>query len=213
MRSFHVTLLSLLLSVSCIAQDTLQVFDHGHLEGDKYVNAFFDLQLELPKDWVVQSQEQVDLIMKTGREMVAGDDANLKAVVKASEVNTAQLITAFQYELGTAVDYNPGFMLIAENLVMAPGIKNGHDYLFHARRLMQSIQIQYDHLDEEFDHQVINNIDFYTLNASFSMNGMQIKQVYYATTKNGFSVVGIISFINDDQRELLLKVINSIKSI
>ena len=39
--------------------------------------------------------------------------------------------------------------------------------------------------------------------------GLNIKQVYYSTIQNGFSMSTIISFINDEQKNELEKVINS----
>jgi hypothetical protein len=39
----------------------------------------------------------------------------MKAIVEASKIISANLLAVFHYEVGTLVEYNPGFMLIAEN--------------------------------------------------------------------------------------------------
>jgi hypothetical protein len=184
-------------------------FDYGHTENNKYLNSFFGLGLTLPDNWIVQTKEQTENLSKKGKDLVAGDDKNLKAIINASEVNTANLLAVFQYEVGAAVDYNPSFMLVAENLNNAPGIKTGSDYLFQARKLLKQSQVQYSYIDEEFKIEIKNSQEFYTMNCSIDYMGYKISQVYYSTIKDGFCLSAIISFINDEQKNNLEKIVNS----
>jgi hypothetical protein len=186
-------------------------FDYGRVENSKYVNSFFDLEMTLPPDWSVQTQEQLEHLTNAGKELVAGDDERMQAVLKASEINTANLLAVYQYELGSPVDYNPSIMLIAENIQRASGVRTGGDYLFHSRKLLEQSQMKYDHLDKEFEKEVINGLDFYKMNAEMSYMGVTFKQVYYSTVLKGFSFNAIISFANDEQKSDLLKFIHSIK--
>ena len=186
-------------------------FDYGHVENSMYINSFFGLKLQLPSDWVVQTKEQTENLAKKGKELVAGDDKNMKAVIDAAEVNSANLLAVFKYEVGAAVEYNPNFMLVAENLKNAPGIKNGSDYLFQTRKLMKQSQIKYDFIDEEFKKEIINNQEFFLMNCSINYMGLNIKQKYYSTIQNGFCLSAIISFINDEQENDLERIINSIE--
>jgi hypothetical protein len=39
--------------------------------------------------------------------------------------------------------------------------------------------------------------------------GLEIKQIYYSTVLKGFSFNVIVSYISDEQKEILLKSINS----
>lgn len=75
--------------------------------------------------------------------------------------------------------------------------------------MLKQSQIQYDYIDDEFKKEVINNQEFYLMNLSINYMGLNIKQVYYSTIQNGFSMNTIISFINDEQKNELEKVINS----
>ena len=184
-------------------------FDYGHMEDNKYINSFFSLELQLPDGWVVQSKEQTENITNLGKDLIAGDDKNLKAVLDASEVNSANLLTVFKQELGAAVDYNPSFMLVAENLKNAPGIKNGSDYLFQTRKLLQQSQMEFEHMDEEFTRETVNNLVFDTMNCSINYMGFVIHQKYFSTIQNGFSISAIISFIDEDQKKELEQVVNS----
>jgi hypothetical protein len=144
-----------------------------------------------------------------GKDLVAGEDKNLESVIKASEINSANLLAVFQYELGSAVEYNPNIMIVAENVTNAPGIKNGSDYLFQSRRFLKQSQIQYDYLSEEFDNEMINGTEFYKMDAHMNYMGLEIKQVYYSTITSGFSFIVIVSYVNDDQKKVLLETINS----
>ena len=195
--------------VSCGPREKPTDFDYGHTENNKYINSFFELELTLPDQWIVQTKEQVANLAKAGKDMVAGDRENLKAAIHASEVNTANLLAVFEYEVGTAVEYNPNFMLVAENLKNAPGVKTGSDYLFQSRRFLKQSQIHYNYIDEEFKKEIINNQEFYTMNCSMDYMGLNIKQIYYSTIKDRFCISAIISFINDEQENNLKRIISS----
>jgi len=199
-----------LLAVSCSNDSQPKDFDYGTVENNTYQNSFFDFKIDLPTDWVVQTREQLENLAEVGKELVAGDNKNMKAAIKASEINSANLLAVFKYEVGAAVDYNPNFMLVAENLKNAPGIKTGSDYLFQTRKLLKQAQVQYSSIDEEFKKEMINGQEFYLMNASIDYLGLSINQAYYSTIKDGFCVSAIISFADDKQKMDLEKVINSI---
>lgn len=209
--SFIGLLILTVLTFSCNSNGKPKDFDYGKVEDSKYLNSFFGFEIELPADWVVQTKEQTENIAKMGKKLVAGDDKNMKAVIKASEINSANLLAVFKYEVGAAVDYNPNFMLVAENLKNAPGIKTGSDYLFQSRKLLKQSQMQYEYIDEEFKKEVINNQEFYLMNCSINYMGLNIKQKYYSTIQNGFCLSAIISFIDDEQKNDLEKIINSME--
>lgn len=203
-----ILLLTILIS-GCKVENTPDNFDYGKVEGNKYVNSYFDLEMDVPADWFVQSQEQMENITKVGKDMVAGDDENMKAIVKASDVNTANLLGVFQHEYGSAVQFNPNFLVVAENVKAAPGMRTGSDYLFQSRRLLTQSQFQYDRIDETFEKETINGTDFYKMKAEVSLMGITIRQIYYSTILKDFSFNVIISYSSDEQKDALLKVINS----
>ena len=200
-----------IITIDCTSYDKSKEFDYGQVENNKYINSFFDFEITLPPDWVVQTKEQTEHLTQKGLDLVAGDDKNMKAILKASEINSANLLSIFKYEVGAAVEYNPNFMLVVENLKSFPGIKTGSDYLFQTKKLLNQSQIQYDYIDAEFKKEVINNQEFYLMNASINLMKLDINQVYYSTIQNGFCISVIISFVNEEQKKELDKVINSMK--
>jgi hypothetical protein len=200
-----------LLILCCNNKGLTQDFDYGQIENNKYYNSFFNFEMIIPTGWIVQSKEQTENLTKQGADLVAGDDKNMKSAIKASEINSASLLVIFKYEVGAAVEYNPSIMLISENLINAPGIKTGSDYLFHVRKMLKQSQVQYDYFDENFKKKTINGQDLFLMNASIEYMGLKIKQVYYSTIINGFSLGIIISFVGKEQQKEISKVINSIK--
>jgi len=204
-------LLILILMINCSNSSEPKDFDYGKIENDRYTNSYFDLELNLPSHWIVQTKEQTENLTKIGKDLVAGDNKNMRAAFNASEINTANLLTVFQYEVGSAVDFNPGFMLMAENLKAFPGIKTGSDYLFQVRRAMKQSQFQYDSIDDEFKKIIIDNQEYYLMNTSVSYAGYTIRQEYYSTLQDGFCISAIISYNDDEQKSVLKKVINSMK--
>ncbi|KGO93401.1 hypothetical protein [Flavobacterium subsaxonicum] len=185
-------------------------FDYGAVKNNRYTNRFFDIQIAIPQNWVVQTQEQSKELMKEGAEFVAGDNEKMKAAIKASEVNSASLLTVFQYKEGIAEIFNPSFMLVAESLKRAPGVRSGEDYLSQSRKLLLSGQVQYKHIDENFKKVRVNGWEFYAMNLAIEMEGVSIYQTYMATVKDGFALCFIYSYNDEEQKAQLEKVVQSI---
>jgi hypothetical protein len=205
------SILVLTLITCCSSLPKSNDFDYGKVENNQYNNTFFAFKVKIPDNWVVQSKDQTDRLTDQGKELMAGNDKKLKAILDASEVNTANLLTVFKYEIGSAVDYNPSVAIIAENVKNYPGIKNGNDYLFQARRLLKQSQIQYDYIDEVFKTQNIGAKEFYMMNASINYMGILIKQIYYSTIIKKFSFSVIISYVTDEQKAELDKLLSSME--
>ena len=198
------------LFTSCLTGGKPDDFDYGHIEDGKYVNSFFKFEITLPDGWVVQSQEQMDNLTEKGTELAFGENKFKKAVVKASLINTANLLQAFQYELGTPVDFNPNISIVAENISNTPGIKTGGDYLFHLRKMLKESLLDVEHVDENFEKETIGGrTDFYKMKVT--INYLQkANQIVYATISNGFSLCIVITS-NDEVQQQMLKTINTIK--
>jgi hypothetical protein len=187
-----------------------KAFDYGRVENGKYINAFFNFELTLPQGWVVQTKEQMDNISKVGKDMIAGDDQGMKAMLDAAEINSANLLALFKYEVGAAVAFNPSFMMVAENLKNAPGVKNGGDYLYHTREILKQARIQYQFTEDEFETKKIDGQEFYVMNTSFNYMNRTVQQSYYSTIRSGFCISAVISYLDDEQKNELEAVAGSI---
>lgn len=102
--------LILLLTIhflGCTTQKEPNDFDYGKIEGNKYINSYFDFEITIPTKWIVQSSEQYDKLAEIGKDLMAGDDTKMKTIIEASQVNTANLLAVYQYEQSATVEYNP----------------------------------------------------------------------------------------------------------
>jgi hypothetical protein len=198
-------------TLSAYAQHDEKPFDYGKVENSIYRNSFFDFEMTLPTDWFVQDKEVVDKISDKGKDMISGDNAQMKSVLDASDVRTANLLTVYQFELGSNVDFNPSVIVISENVKQLPSIRSGSDYLFASQQLLAQSQVKYDEIDEDFEKQKIYGIDFYTMNASITYKNQKIRQVFYSRVTKGFAFNVIISYVTKEQKKQLLAILSTMK--
>jgi len=205
-------LLSLFLTnCSSSGKNLPKGFDYGEVKDNIYLNTFFDFSMNIPSGWVIQDKEQADELMQMGKDMIAGDDKKMKAVLDASYIKTANLLTVFQYELNTPeIIFNPSLAIVAENIKLTPGIKTGADYLTHGRKFMEQTQM-YDYISEEFEKETINGVDFYILEAIIEFGEIEILQKYYVTILNNFALSFIVTSGDEEQQDILMKSMRSIK--
>jgi len=168
-------------------------FDFGKTENGSYTN-----------------EQQVNNIIESGSQLMSGDDPYLNAAVEAAKVNTAYLLTVFKHQLGAAVEFNPSFMIIAENTENLPGIKVGKDYLYHAKKMLTQTQMGYE-FEKDMAEKRIDSELFHTLIASLDLGGKTITQEYNTTVKNGFSLSFVCSYTDEDERAELFSIIDNIK--
>lgn len=204
-------LLIITIAVSCNFDSKPKNFDYGKVENGQYTNSYFGMTIDLPDTWVVQNEEEKAAMMEMGKDLVAGEDQNLKAIIEASEVNTANLLTMFKYEVGSPKGYNPNFLVIAENLKNSPGVKTAKDYLFHARKLMERSNIDYDFGDGKIEKVIINDQEFYVMRPTIYYMGIEIHQAYYCTLVNGFSLGFSMSYMEEENRLIQEKIMNTVK--
>ena len=183
--------------------------DFGAVENSTYRNDYFGLSVKLPSEWSVQDKQTQQRLMDRGRKMVEGDDKNLQAVIKASEMQTVNLFAVFKYPIGTPVAYNPNIMCLAERVRHMPGIKRGKDYHFHSKRLFESSQIEVS-FPKEVSTEELGGHDFDVMYVEMPMVGMTIRQKQYVTIMKGYALVIIVSFTNGEEESALDNVLSSV---
>jgi len=200
------------LQIICVAQekDFPENFDYGNIDKNGYHNSFFKVDITFDTTWFVQNKEQIERLSKTGRDLIAGDNKNLQAVIKASQVNTASLLSIFKYELGSPVSFNPSFLVVSENTKSLPGIKRGEDYLFHAKNLLEQAQITYSFERDIYEKKIGSKI-FDIMEAKTIFRNREITQEYISTVINGFCLSFILSYTNDDERNELYSILEKVK--
>lgn len=209
-KVIYLIIATILLGCSSQEKNLPDNFDFGKTNNGTYRNNYFNMEISFDPDWSVQNKQQVNDLMEKGTELVGGEDNNLKSAVKAAQVNTAYLLTIFKHEVGSAVEFNPAFMAVAENTKNAPGIKNGKDYLFHARKLLEQTQLQY-YFDREVYTKTIGKSTFYVLEAKFDIMGKTLTQEYFTTVTKGFSLSFIVSYSTEEEKAELYRILEKVK--
>jgi hypothetical protein len=184
--------------------------DFGTINKSVYQNHYFGLTVALPPEWSVQDQETRQKMMELGGKMVAGDDKNLNAAVKASEMTTVNLFAAFKHPVGTPVPYNPNIMCLAERVRHMPGIKEGKDYLFHAKRMLESSHMQVS-FPKEMSAESMGGQQFGVMHTEMSMAGEAIRQKYYAAIIKDYALVFIVSFTTEEDELSLEKTLKTVE--
>lgn len=201
-------LLCILMLTGC-GKEASREIDFGSIQNSVYRNNYFGLTLAVPPEWSVQDQSALKRLSEAGAGMVAGGDKNMKAVLKASELRTVNLVGIFRHPIGTPVPYNPSIACVAERVGDMPGIKFGKDYHFHAKQLMQSSQTKFD-FPKEITTEKLGGIDFDVMHVTITVGAITIRQKYYASIMKGYALNIIASFTTAEEEAALQKILESV---
>ncbi|MGM0460818.1 MAG: hypothetical protein ACQEQ4_00145 [Fibrobacterota bacterium] len=202
-------ILTLCLLPSCRRKE-MEEQNTGTVENTVYQNDFLGLRVEIPQEWSIQDQKSRRRMMNMGSDMIAGDDTNLKEALEAAEVPTLYLFAAFRHPLGAPVPYNQNVLCLAEQISHLPGIQKGSDYLFHTKRLLNSSRI-----DVVFPRDIytedLGGRQFYVMPIQMQAGGITVHQNYYAAIINGHALAFITSYINEEQKSSVEKILTTIR--
>ena len=116
----------------------------------------------------------------------------------------------FKHLMGTPVSFNPNIGGVAEKVSHMPGIKRGKDYLFHARKLLESSQIKAS-FPEEIYTEEIGGYSFDVMSVETQMPGVLVKQKYYTVVLKGYALGFIISYSNGEEEATLKDILKTIQ--
>jgi hypothetical protein len=183
--------------------------DFGTINNSVYHNNFFGLNVPLPKEWSLQDQTEQRRLMKAGAKLVSGDDKNMEAMVKASELQSVNLFAIFEHPVGSPVPYNPSVISIAESVQHAPGIKSGRDYHYQAKKVLEGGQLEVSFPKDIYTQQ-LGGVDFDVMETQIKARGLVIRQKYYATIIKGYALCMVTSFTSDEEDASLQKILTGL---
>ncbi len=161
--------------------------DNGKLIDGVYRSDFFGFQYALPQGWTVHGEETQKAIMDTGKELIAGDDQAKRSMMEAASKRTFQLLTVFEYPLGTPEKSNRSIQLIAENVAFAPGIQTGKDYILNLRKVLADSQMQTE-FEGEPSEQNLDGITFYRQSMLMKVGSRPVYEAYYGAILKGYAL-------------------------
>jgi hypothetical protein len=184
--------------------------DNGRVVDGVYANEFFGLSYTLPQGWTVHGEETQKVILETGKEIVAGEDQNKKRVMEAASKRTFQLLTVFEYPLGTPGKTNRGIQVMAENVAFAPGIQTGKDYLQVMQKNLSTSQVHFEFEGEPVE-ETLDGIAFYHNYGHFQVSGKTVHEVFYATMLKGYALSVVFSASSKEAVDESAKSIASVR--
>lgn len=201
-------LLCLCVLLSACQRKASEEVDYGAVTDSVYRNIYFGLDLPLPKDWSVQDQETRREMAEVGSKLIAGD--NSKALMRAADQQTVNLLAAFEHPYGSAVPFNPNITAIAERVKNSPGIKRGKDYLFHARKLLGGGQLKVE-FPGEITSLSLGGSEFDVLEVKIDLQGHEVRQKMHATVIKGYVLLLISSYATPEQEMMLQGILQRAK--
>jgi hypothetical protein len=184
--------------------------DSGRVVEGVYANDFLGFRYTVPKGWTVHGEETQKAIMEAGKEVTAGEDETRKRVIEAAAKRTFQLLTVFEYPLGTPNKTNRGIQVMAENTSFAPGIQTGKDYLQVMEKNIAMGQIHFE-FEGEPSEETLDGIDFYRHYGHFQINGRAVHEIFYATMLKGYAVCFVFSGTSKEAVQDSAKSVGSIR--
>lgn len=177
-----------------------------------YSNDFFHFNMQLPNDWNVQTEEELNKISKS----VNGAFDKSESIATTSELSKKtgkiNLLAAFEYEIGSDVPFNPSVIVMADNLKDSPSIVQGSAYLLRNKKLLERYEMMHYKCSEPvLDTKTINDKAFYTMQTELKVNELNIKQTYFTSVIDQFALTFIVSYTTDEQLKTLIKTLESIK--
>ncbi len=173
-------------------------------------NDYFGLTVTKPGDWFAASSEVIDQVMGLGSEIASSGNDDLKKVLDASLKRNHSIFMFSKYELGSPVPLNPNIIGIAENVSILPGVKTGEDYFFHVKKMMGQTGLNIEFADG-YKQRDIGGVTFDSMDLTMTMNGVTIKETYYAARHDDFMIAIIDIYGADEFKDATSKIIDSIK--
>jgi hypothetical protein len=148
--------------------------------------------------------------MDEGAKIIEKNNKDLADQIKAADVRSATLFVAFRYPSdSTEGRFNSSISIAVENVARVHSVRNGKDYLQSARKLMEKSGIDYTFGD--YSTEMLGGKKFDVLKVDLTMQGIPLKQNYYATIVKGFALVMIATFRDETEEAEFNDIVRGIK--
>ncbi len=180
-----------------------------NIKNGKYYNSKLGFEIDIPKDWLVLNQHQLDSMIAKMKEETIKKDPSKKEIVENSDIGMDYLLQSFKYPLENSEKYNPNVAVFVEDVTDAPDIHRGTDYLAYVRR-SRSNSAALDFMQDGFTLKTFSSKDFYFMNASKKQSEYTIYQKYYAIVMNRSALTIVVSYSTEEQEKEIDKILETI---
>ena len=176
-----------------------------------YENEHFGIAIKIPDEWELNKGKS-EFIEEGAADFLAGDDKNLKAVMKTAIEKTFTVFWAYRYPLGTPGKPNPNVSMIIENLNMFPGISSAEDYLM---AMEDTLKLSNKNISFGGAPVIVEmgGVEFWMRETSIPMGGLNIRQKIHARMIDGYVLLIGVTTISEEDEETVSAVTGSIQKI
>lgn len=185
-------------------------FDYGRIEKNVYHNEFFGMHWPIKDGWESLDRSYVDSLRAEGLKDMVGGNEQLEKTITAADIKTANLLSVIHTDTMEIQMYNPNISMMAENLTINIGIKNGKDYLEEAKKFMQGSGVNFEFVGD-IQQLNIDGKEFYTMEVINLVQGIPVHQDFYASVINGFGLALVGSWMDKKQRMIIQQSISTIQ--
>jgi TonB family protein len=197
-------------SGSIVPEVAVQV-DSGVVAENMYTSDFFGFSYLFPKGWSVQSEVTKKRLMEVGKAIITQGDPNKSAVMDVAEKHSYQLLTVFEHPVGTPVPFNPGLIVMAEDVSYAPGVKNGADYLLNLKMGLEKRHEELKILRAPTE-QSFGGKSFFRMDVAFSTStGATVLESYSSTVLKGNALTFIFFEERTERLQSLTDTLNTLE--
>ena len=200
-----------LILVGCNkTQEPENEIGYGEFSEGVYTNSYFNMSIDVPENWAVQSQAAQKELLELGGDLLSGDDQNLKNALSVAQQRIVNMFAFFKFEAGAPVEFNPNIIMIAEKVSDFPGVKTGNDYLFHTKQQLEAGQIGYEFPNEIYSKD-ISGVLFHVMPMQTTVGKAIIYQEYYAAKINDYALTFVLSYSTDIEQDELNTIVGTLK--
>ncbi len=198
----------LLFSVySCSSSSNTEGFN---IESGKYQNSEFGFEIDVPKDWYVRSQQELDSMRITMKEETIKRYPKRKEIFKNTDVTIKYLLHTNKYNPSSDIFHSPMIAIIAENIEDAPDIKKGDDYLYYVDKMRQTTGGA-ELMESKFTLKKFSNNEFYYAKGSEDYIDFTVYQRHYVTIIDKFALGIFVRYFSEEQQKEIEEILESIK--
>ncbi|MDQ2085121.1 hypothetical protein RBH29_01550 [Herbivorax sp. ANBcel31] len=201
-----VAVIALVLLGSCGSSET-QKMNLGTMDGTRYINEYFGLEIEINEDWELMSEEEKIAITIRGTKFAGGDDEKFKEKLEAGEFEQVYLLAAYK---DVEDSFEPKITCLAEDLSGYYDIDGEREYLKIMKDGFESIDIGYN-FSEEIYMEKAGNTEFYVLESTIEREDFDVTQKFYVKIIKNNAITFITSYSTKEQEEELDEMMQTIE--
>ncbi len=181
------------------AKTTPQVaLDEGKLIGKTYTNKGFGFEITFPDAWFIPDNDYFEAYL-----LKRGQDIRLKVPPTVKVLQTA-------YKFMPEMADNSIIRVIVEDLKSNPQIKDAVDYFDAMQKTFKTAKMPADFKYSEIRAEKLGTKQFAYFDSSSEEGG---KKRIYATVKNGYAIMYVITYTDGEDIEILRAILSETKWI